>query len=44
MTQVLPERTFRVWKVLDKSFTKYYELLLNRQKLIDDTGDLHTQN
>ncbi len=44
MTQVLPERTFRVWKVLDKSFTKYYDLLLGRQKLIDETGDLHTQN
>jgi dynein regulatory complex protein 1 len=44
MTQVLPERTFRIWKVLDKSFGKYYDLLLARQKLIDETGELHTQN
>lgn len=44
LTQVLPERTFRIWKVLDKSLTKYYELLLARQKLIDETGEMHNQN
>ena len=44
LTQVLPERTFRIWKVLDKALTKYYELLLSRHKLIDETGELHTQN
>lgn len=38
MTQALPDRTFRVWKVLDKSFTKYYDLLQSRQKLITETG------
>lgn len=41
---MLPDRTFRIWKVLDKALTKYYELLLARQKLIDETGELHTQN
>lgn len=30
LTQVLPERTFRVWKVLDRALSKYYELLQNR--------------
>lgn len=30
LTQVLPPRTFRVWKVLDKALSKYYQLLLNR--------------
>lgn len=34
LTQVLPERTFRVWNVLEKSLAKYHELLEARQKLI----------
>ena len=33
-----------MWKVLDKSFSKYYDLLLARQKLIDETGTMHNQN
>jgi len=44
LTQVLPDRTFRVWKILDKALSKYYELLLNRQSFIEETGDLHNQN
>ena len=56
-SQILPEETFRVWKVLylitkkqkvfqmlDLALSKYYQLLLDRQKLIDETGDLHNQN
>lgn len=38
MTQVLPDRTFRVWKILDKSQSKYHDLLQSRQKLINETG------
>ena len=30
--------------MLDTALSKYYQLLLDRQKLIDDTGDLHNQN
>jgi len=30
--------------VLDKALSKYYDLLLDRQKLIEETGDLHNQN
>ncbi|KAM3146339.1 hypothetical protein pb186bvf_001684 [Paramecium bursaria] len=44
LTQVLPERTFNVWRILDKQLTKYYELLLQRQKLIDETGQIHNHN
>jgi len=29
---------------LDKSLGKYYSLLLERQKLIEETGELHNQN
>jgi len=44
LTHVLPEHTFRIWKVLDKALSKYYNLLLERQKLIEETGNLHNQN
>ncbi len=44
LTQVLPEKTLNVWGTLDKSLSKYYTLLLERQKLIDETGELHNQN
>ena len=30
LTQVLPEKSLNVWKTLDKSLTKYYDLLLER--------------
>lgn len=38
MTQVLPDRTFRIWKILDKSLSKYHDLLQSRQKFINETG------
>jgi len=44
LTHVLPDHTFRIWGVLDKSLSNYHDLLLARQKLIDQTGDLHNQN
>lgn len=44
LTQVLPEKTLKVWKILDKQLSKYYSLLLERQKYIDETGELHNQN
>jgi len=30
--------------VLDRSLSKYYELLLDRQKLIEETSELNNQN
>jgi len=44
LTHVLPDHTIRIWRVLDKALSKYYSLLLERQKLIEETGDLHNQN
>lgn len=44
LIQVLPDHTFRIWGVLDKSLSKYHDLLLDRQKLIEQTGELHNQN
>lgn len=41
LTQVLPPKTFRVWKMLDIALTTYYKNLLDRQALIEETGELH---
>lgn len=30
--------------MLDRSLSKYYELLLDRQKLIEETSELNNQN
>merc|ERR1711976_870560 len=44
LTKVLPEETEQVWRVLDKIGSKYYQLLLDRHKLIEETTELHNQN
>jgi len=44
LTKVLPEETVQVWRVMDKIGSKYYQLLLDRHKLIEETTELHNQN
>ena len=44
MSKALPNERLKMWKVLDKISTQYYELLLNRQRDIEETTLLHTQN
>lgn len=44
MSKVLPNERLKMWKVLDKISSQYYKLLLDRQKDIEETTQLHTQN
>ena len=44
MSKVLPNERLKMWNVLDKISTQYYRLLLDRQKDIEETTQLHTQN
>ncbi len=44
MTTILDERKLSVWKALDSAFAKYYQLLVDRKNLIEDTALLNTQN
>jgi dynein regulatory complex protein 1 len=44
LTKVLPDETEQVWRVLDKIGSRYYQLLLDRHKLIEETTELHNQN
>lgn len=43
MTTVLSERKLRVWNALDKALAKYYNLLVQRKNLIEETGTLNQQ-
>ena len=43
MTTVLSEKKLRVWNALDKALAKYYNLLVQRKNLIEDTGTLNQQ-
>lgn len=44
MSKVLPNERLKMWKVLDRISSQYYRLLLDRQKDIEQTTQLHTQN
>jgi dynein regulatory complex protein 1 len=44
LVSILSEQKLSVWRSLDKSMTKYYQLLVDRQNLIEETGLLNQQN
>jgi len=41
MTKILTDQKLSVWKALDKSLSEYYQLLVDRQNLIEETGLLN---
>jgi len=41
---ILDPAKLSVWRALDKSLLKYYQMLVNRQNLIEETGLLNQQN
>ena len=41
---ILDPQKLSVWRALDKSLLKYYQMLVNRQNLIEETGLLNQQN
>jgi len=44
MTNVLPPQKLSVWRALEKALGKYYQMLVDRQNLIEETGLLNQQN
>lgn len=44
LTQVLSPQKLSVWRSLDKTLSQYYEMLVKRQNLIEETGLLNQQN
>ena len=41
MTKILSDQKLSVWRALDKSLAEYYQLLVDRQNLIEETGLLN---
>ena len=41
MTSILSEQKRSVWGALDKALTRYYQMLVDRQNLIEETGLLN---
>lgn len=44
MTDVLSQQKLSVWRSLDRTLANYYEMLVKRQNLIEETGLLNQQN
>ena len=44
MTKILSDQKLSVWQALDRSLVEYYQLLVDRQNLIEETGLLNQQN
>lgn len=44
LTTILSDQKLSVWKALDKALAKYYQMLVDRQDLIEETGLLNQQN
>jgi len=44
MTKILSDQKLGVWRALDKALSGYYQLLVDRQNLIEETGLLNQQN
>jgi dynein regulatory complex protein 1 len=44
MTKILSDQKLSVWKALDKALTKYHQMLVDRQNLIEETGMLNQRN
>ncbi len=41
LTGILDQQKCSVWRALEKALQKYYEMLVNRQNLIEETGLLN---
>lgn len=44
MTTILSDQKRSVWGALDKALSRYYQMLVDRQNLIEETGLLNQQN
>lgn len=42
--KIISDKTFNVWKALDRGLTNYHDLLFDRKKLVDDVKGLYDKN
>jgi hypothetical protein len=44
LAKIISEKTFNVWKALDKGLTNYHDLLFERKKIVDDVKSQYDKN
>ncbi len=44
MSKIISEKTFNVWKALDKGLTNYHDLLFERKKVADEVKAMYDKN
>ena len=44
MSKIITEKTFNVWKALDKGLTNYHDLLFERKKLANEVKIMYEKN
>jgi len=44
LSSIISDKTYNVWKALDKALLKYHDLLFERKQLINDTKSLYDEN
>jgi hypothetical protein len=42
--KIISDKTFNVWKALDRGLTNYHDLLFDRKKLVDEVKGLYDKN
>ena len=44
LSNIISDKTYNVWKALDKGLLKYHDLLFERKQLINETKNLYDEN
>ncbi len=44
LSKIISDKTFNVWKSLDKGLLAYHDLLFDRKKLVDQTKQMQEKN
>jgi hypothetical protein len=44
LSKIISDKTFNVWKALDKGLTNYHDLLFERKKIVEDVKGLFDKN
>lgn len=42
--KIISDKTFNVWKALDRGLTKYHDILFERKRIVDDVKSLYEKN
>lgn len=42
--KIISDKTFNVWKALEKGLTNYHDMLFERKKLVDEVKDAQEKN